>query len=107
MEREVSAGHSLPGEGGGKDKSDVKIKRASERARGTHFLESTRMGKVMTRKERRVKDTHFLERVEEGRSQDTETKRASKREALTSWEAEGGTNHDTGTKREERRALTL
>jgi len=44
----------------------------------------------MTRKERRVKDTHFLERVEGGRSQDMETKRASKREALTSWKAQRG-----------------
>jgi len=30
MEREVCEGHLLPGEDGGRDKSDVKIKRASE-----------------------------------------------------------------------------
>jgi hypothetical protein len=30
MEREVSAGHSLPGEGGGKDKSGMRIKRVSK-----------------------------------------------------------------------------
>lgn len=44
----------------------------------------------MTRKERRVKHTHLLERVEGGRSQDMETKRASKRETLTSWQAQRG-----------------
>src|SRR6266850_2141572 len=62
----------------------LRTRRVSERARGTHVLETHREGQVRTRTEsERAGGTHFLESASGGTRDDTKRKPASERHSLS------------------------
>jgi len=74
-------GNLLPEEGRRREK--VRIQKENDRARGTHFLETTEEGTIQDMARKLLSKEHLLPRDHRGgTSQDTETKQLNKGHSL-------------------------